>query len=412
MDMKPDLAATEAAHGAKNARRTRSSERGAILVQVAISGLVLLGFSAFVMDFGVLWLAREQAQNAADAGAMAGALARAYDSDEPPAAGGIADLSASQVANANLVLGESATPVVSFDCPGGLAAGRCVRVDVYRNGQLGSTPLPTFFGPVIGIMSQGVRATATAQVSVGNSTTCLRPLAVPDRWIENSVPADNSFVRYVDGTGVLVPNPDAYVAPDAGGPGSGLTFAADLGTSTSLTFGDQTALEPITPFWYLPLDIQGPNSYYDNITGCGQRRTAEIGQQISTADSTIAVEGLTTASFAQLIAQDAGASWNAATDTIQGSCAPVCAPISPRLMAIAVFDVDRYQLRRATGDWSGCPRNEPCVDVVNIIGFFADSIAGSGDLNGYVARHPGLVSVGAPAISAESSFLMAMTLVR
>jgi hypothetical protein len=49
---------------------------------------------------------------------------------------------------------------------------------------------------------------------------------------------------------------------------------------------------------------------------------------------------------------------------------------------------------------------------VNIIGFFADSIAGSGDLNGYVARHPGLVSVGAPAISAESSFLMAMTLVR
>ena len=52
-------------------------ERGAIIVQAAIAMVVLVGFSAFVVDYGVLWLSREQAQDAADAGAMAGAMSRA-----------------------------------------------------------------------------------------------------------------------------------------------------------------------------------------------------------------------------------------------------------------------------------------------------------------------------------------------
>src|SRR5438046_9635517 len=60
-------------------------ERGAILVQVAFSILALTGFTAFVVDYGVLWVARGQAQNAADAGALAGAIALAFDDvDYPP----------------------------------------------------------------------------------------------------------------------------------------------------------------------------------------------------------------------------------------------------------------------------------------------------------------------------------------
>ena len=53
--------------------RRSSSERGSILVQVGVAIIVLIAFTAFVADYGLMWVARRQAQNAADAGALAGA---------------------------------------------------------------------------------------------------------------------------------------------------------------------------------------------------------------------------------------------------------------------------------------------------------------------------------------------------
>ena len=55
------------------------SERGTVIVMVAVSLLALLAFSAFSVDHGVLMTGRAQAQNAADAGAMAAALYLAWD---------------------------------------------------------------------------------------------------------------------------------------------------------------------------------------------------------------------------------------------------------------------------------------------------------------------------------------------
>jgi Flp pilus assembly protein TadG len=60
-------------------QRRRESERGAVFIHVAIGLLVLLGFIAFVADYGMLWVSRNQAQNAADAGALAGVSALAFD---------------------------------------------------------------------------------------------------------------------------------------------------------------------------------------------------------------------------------------------------------------------------------------------------------------------------------------------
>src|SRR5689334_13041749 len=57
----------------------RKSEEGAILIQVAISIFVLMCFLVFVFDYGIVWASRAQAQNSADAGALAGAIARGYD---------------------------------------------------------------------------------------------------------------------------------------------------------------------------------------------------------------------------------------------------------------------------------------------------------------------------------------------
>src|SRR5258708_30723584 len=80
-----------------------ASERGAVLIHTAIAALVVVGFGTFVVDYGVLWVARHQAQNAADAGAMAGAIARAYDDfKDPPASGGVSGPDATHVVGAHL----------------------------------------------------------------------------------------------------------------------------------------------------------------------------------------------------------------------------------------------------------------------------------------------------------------------
>jgi Flp pilus assembly protein TadG len=58
----------------------RSSDRGAVVIQMAVCMLVLLAFTAFVVDYGVMWASRGQAQTSADAGALAGATSLAFDS--------------------------------------------------------------------------------------------------------------------------------------------------------------------------------------------------------------------------------------------------------------------------------------------------------------------------------------------
>src|SRR5690606_35698401 len=84
--------------------RGRSSERGAVLVQVAIAMIGLIGFSTFVIDYGVLWSARRQAQNAADAAAMAGAISMGFvDMDDQARA----RQSALDAAAENLIWGEA-----------------------------------------------------------------------------------------------------------------------------------------------------------------------------------------------------------------------------------------------------------------------------------------------------------------
>lgn len=98
-------------------RAVRSRERGAVLVHVAVAMLGLLAFSALTIDLGSLWVARAQAQNAADAGALAGGVALAYVNPT--------DIDAAQAAAATIVQqhqiwGETVAPA-SLQ----MAAGAC-----------------------------------------------------------------------------------------------------------------------------------------------------------------------------------------------------------------------------------------------------------------------------------------------
>ena len=263
--------------------RTVRSEQGAVFVQVGISLFVLMAFNVFVLDYGMMWIGRRQAQNAADAGALAGAVAMGYDDfDDPPDLSGLAAESARQVAMANLIWQASGGTHVDFSCPPGIA-GRCVRVDVYRNGERGSTPIPTLFGPILGINDQGVRATASAIVGNGNATDCLRPIAFADEWQDNrdDPPAGPEFRRYVEpGTGTLLSNADAYTAPSATQTG-GTTISGDLGWRVIYDLDQPTTstATPITRELAVALTLPGAASYQSKIENCGGQ-LVQLGQTL------------------------------------------------------------------------------------------------------------------------------------
>jgi Flp pilus assembly protein TadG len=67
-------------------QRLHRDERGMALVFVGMGCLAFLGVSMLAIDIGLLMTARAQAQNAADAGALASAVALGFEnySDRSP----------------------------------------------------------------------------------------------------------------------------------------------------------------------------------------------------------------------------------------------------------------------------------------------------------------------------------------
>src|SRR5215216_3210073 len=127
----------------RNRHSRRKSEHGSILIQVAIGSLVLIAFSMFVIDYGMMWVARRQAQNAADGAALAGAVAMAFDADDRMP-DGPAKTAAYNVVLRHNVLAEApdvinpvdgATDIMfytddSTKFPAECADNSCIRVDV------------------------------------------------------------------------------------------------------------------------------------------------------------------------------------------------------------------------------------------------------------------------------------------
>jgi hypothetical protein len=83
-------------------------------------------------------------------------------------------------------------------CPPGAPGlpDTCVKVDTFRNQRPGGNPLPTFFSRLVNITEQGVRATATAQIITGDTTDCLKPWAVIDRWDEYDTATNGAEAEY------------------------------------------------------------------------------------------------------------------------------------------------------------------------------------------------------------------------
>ena len=395
------------------------SEDGAILMQVAVGIVVLITLTMFVFDYGVMWVARRQAQNAADAGALSGAVALALDANAADNGGEDALDSALTMAAANNVWGQApnadANNLNGFypvTCPDGTVT--CLRVDVYRNAARGNA-LPMFFGRFVGLTAQGVRATAMAQAAVANASDCLRPWAIPDRWIDNHDETgvidsewtmDDRFETTVQSgrnRGQPLANPDQYVRP-------GFTLQ-HVGTRMTLKFGNPSGSQPIAPGNYFPVALptwdgesRGGSDYEENIAHCNGVPIA-IDSEITSEPG--AMVGPTSHGMDDLIALDPSATWDEATQSVQNSCAQSanpCATSSPRIVAIPVFDTEWFHQGQQTG------RTQ--LRIVNILGFFIDRMQGQ-DVQGVFMRVPGVLVAGAGSnVNPNAAFMQVPLLVR
>jgi hypothetical protein len=394
------------------------SERGAVLVQVAIALVGLMAMSAFVIDYGVLWTSRRQAQNSADAGAMAGAISLAFGDFNNR---DVARASALTVAGLNNVWGQAPDvgpgditfPVCPPGSPGA-GTNSCIRVNVFRNQRAGGSPLPTFFGQLVGVNEQGVRATATAEALFGDSTDCVKPFAIPDKWIErrnDQGPAgwseEDTYEHYNNQGNPYNPF-DWYDSTTGFTPQSVSLGGGDHGRYLELKSGNPH--DTIAPGWYHPVVInpaEGPGgaNYRDNIANCdptvigpGDVLDVEPGNMV----------GPTAQGMRDLIAQDPNAQWDPdlhgpGRGGVSGGCqaAGTCA-ISPRLVAIPVYDPEAYDAAGRQG--------RTTVNIVKVIGFFIDRMHGN-DVGGWITTYPSRPHSGMGGIPGQN-FVVSVALVR
>jgi len=420
---------------AKHAAAVRGrGERGAVLVHVAIALVGLLAFSAFVIDYGVLWAARRQAQNSADAGAMAGAVSMGFVNMDDQA---LARASALSAATRNWIWGQPPDVTeadVTFPvCPPGSpgeGTNACIQVNVFRTTyqRPGGNPLPTLFGNLVGVTQQGVRATAMAEVLFGDSTDCVKPFAIPDKWLENrndQPPAgwdpNDTFERYVQNgpnQGQLLDPADYYEAP--GGPryppnGTGFTReGSQLGGSDyglEIVLKNGTPQQAIAPGWYFAVVINpnegpGADNYGENIAECDPTVIGP-GTVLETEPGNMV--GPTRQGIADLIAQDPYARWDTSANNglggITGGCmADPVSPcgLSPRLVAIPLFNPDLYDAGRGSG------RIE--ITVTKVLGFFIVGLQGN-DVVGRLMTYPTAARRGTSE-TPGASFLISIALVR
>jgi len=265
--------------------------------------------------------------------------------------------------------------------------------------------MPVLFGPILGVATQGVRAVATAITGNGNATTCTKPWALPDEWNENLSPT-NEFNAW-SAAGAPLAGGDTYTPPSAttavsynvsGHFGDYITFNEALPWDTS----------PVTDGFVLPLVLPGGRTYLEDMTSCNGQPIV-LGQQLS-IDTTIADR---TTALNSAVALDSGADYNYPDSYVINSCAPGCAAVSPRLFAIALYDPNEFQRRRAQNDWASCPGGTPGVVVRNIVGFFIHRLLGPPfGRHGHLLKYPGITATGAPNFIDNGSWLVTTNLIR
>jgi Flp pilus assembly protein TadG len=338
-----------------------------------------LGFMAFLavcmlaIDVGMLMTARSQAQNSADAGALAGATALVYDNWDDRSATGPAVTNALAASRANQVMSANVdvkpADVQFLNDPAGVA--NRVRVTVWRSSSRGN-PLSTLTAQYFGVSTASVGAVATAEASNGNAMTCVKPFTIPDRWREVQTPpwdTSDTFSRY-DKKGNVIPSADVYVPAfdDNNNPNpdyTGYNTQANRGMRMVLRAGQGNQIQSSFYFSLAMTDDTGGDDYRWNIANCNHSiyhwkdpLVQEPGDK----------EGPTIQGIQELIDRDPGARWDDSTNTVVNSA--FGDRQSPRIFPIPLFDPDYYDNGQQTGRVAS-------LRTANWIGYFVEYIGGS-----------------------------------
>jgi hypothetical protein len=363
-------------------RRGRD-ESGYVLVFVAMTLMTLLGVSMLAIDVGMVMTARTQAQNSADAGALAGAIALLFEDFDDRSASGPAVQNALAAARGNQVMNQtvSVTPAdVTFPPNGGGGLTDRVQVNVFRSAQR-SNAVTNLVAAFFGFQNTDVEATATAEASPANAAECVLPFAVPDKWVERQTgpwdPTD-TFTPFPKNPSV---QPDSYV--DAASAGyTGYTLAADKGRQLVLKAGTG---HNIAPSFYYAIALPGSTGGADyrwNIANCNTSRLTIF--QLLTAEPGNMV-GPTKQGVQDLIDQDPGAYWDAGQQKVISTMNP-----SPRVKMMPIFDPLYYEIGKKNG------RNAD-LKAANFVGIFVEGMQGN-DVIGRIVPKTGLLdSTAGPA---------------
>jgi hypothetical protein len=225
----------------------KRSDKGQVLVLMALCLFVLLGFAALGIDVGYMYSVRHELQRCADAGALAGASAFTTGDWNDPAVKGIADIRAREYAAKDYVVQTQLNPAEPPTGEVHVTFPLLDRIEVVtsRNADL-------FFARIFGMGTQLITARAVAQASVVGPTVdvnCIKPFAIPYPWIDDPLYGTNR-----DGT------PDGLYE---GSPAPGETVYTDCVGGVGLCFGT-----PIT------LKVGSPST--DNTSPTGQQSSGQF----------------------------------------------------------------------------------------------------------------------------------------
>ena len=352
----------------KRIERVRRDESGMTYVFIGFSMMAFISASALAIDVGMLMTARSQAQNSADAAALAGAISLVNDSWTDRSPSGPAVTNAMRAATQNAVMGANVSVLpsdVTFPTDPSGAANR-VKVTVYRRASRGN-PVSTLIARYFGMATADIAATATAEASDANAMTCVKPFTIPDKWREMQTPpwdGDDTYDAF-NNKGVPLANPDIYIPANQAGytgynqeseRGQRLGIRAATGNNITVSFYFSLALgKPV---------ITGGAEYDWNIANCN---TTIYHWNDPLTQEPGAMNGPTISGAELLIAKDPGAHWNTSTNTLEGSAFGH----SPRVFPIPLYDPPFYDEGKRNGRTAD-------LKTANWIGFFLEEIQGNG----------------------------------
>jgi Putative Flp pilus-assembly TadE/G-like len=186
-----------------------SSDRGVSILITAVAMIFVLGMAGLGIDLASLYVARNQAQRAADAAALAGAQWWATHACTSPISSTIsldcqanARLQAQAVGEKNPIAGvmPDIDLITDITFPSLSTSDPQIRVVAARN-TAHNNAMPTFFVRIFGITSANISASATAEAYNGTNgsapvgSKCVKPWLLPDCDANTTLTDPNTYCR-------------------------------------------------------------------------------------------------------------------------------------------------------------------------------------------------------------------------